>query len=70
MRFKELRGCTVNRSIISCRLEETRRMLESSSESIADICTHTGWKDEIHPKKMFKRQFGMTMREYRRKNQV
>jgi LacI family transcriptional regulator len=66
MRFKELRNCTVSHSIITYRLEETKRMLESSSESIADVCARTGWNDEIHPKKMFKRKFGMTMSSWRK----
>ena len=67
MRFKELRGTTINGTITKYRLEATKALLESSSESITDICTHTGWNDEIHPKKVFKRRFGMTMSDWRKK---
>lgn len=66
MRFKELRGNTINRAISTCRLKATKSELKSSPESISDICTRMGWNDIIHAQKAFKRRFGMTMSSWRK----
>lgn len=70
LRFKELRGDTILGSIMSHRLQATKAALRTSSESIASICRRCGWKSENHPKKLFQRTFGMSMRDWRKVQQA
>ena len=66
LRFKEIRGDTILGSIMSHRLQATKKALLTSSDSIAAICRLCGWKSENHPKKLFRRTFGISMRDWRK----
>lgn len=65
LRFKEAGAGTVLQQITAIRLEETKKRLAKSSDSIALVCSQCGWKSENHPKKLFKARYGMSMKEWR-----
>ena len=65
LRFKEAGVGSVLQQITTKRLEETKKRLAKSSDSIAFICSQCGWKSENHPKKLFKARYGMSMKEWR-----
>ena len=66
LRFREIVGRTIQGTIFDVRLEQTRTALLTSDESIASACARCGWKSENHPKKLFRKKFGISMREFRR----
>lgn len=65
LRFKEAGAGTVLQQITAKRLEETKKRLAKSADSIALVCSQCGWKSENHPKKLFKARYGMSMKEWR-----
>lgn len=64
MRFREVRGETILEAIVSARLEATRAALLEGGASIAATCWKCGWRSENAPKPLFKRRYGVTMREF------
>jgi LacI family transcriptional regulator len=68
LRFRELQGESVYEAILRIRLEEVKRRLRRTNETISEITTACGWKNPAPPKSLFKKRFGISMREYRRKN--
>ena len=50
------------------RMEEAARLLEETDSGMSDIALSTGFCDQSHFTKMFKRERGMTPGEYRRKH--
>ena len=65
LRFREIRDETVLEAILDAKLEATAKALGDDSRSIAQVCYDCGWKSETRPKVLFKRRFGMSMRDYR-----
>lgn len=65
LRFSESAGETILSAIVRQRLADTKRELLSSDDPIAEVCERCGWKSENHPKKLFARHFGVSMREFR-----
>lgn len=65
IRFREVRKESILDTIRNTRLDITKSELLSDTDSIARICERCGWQSENAPKKLFKRRFGMTMRDYR-----
>ena len=65
LRFKECHGETVLEAILKIRFAELKRRLVSSNTSIGKIAAACGFRCQSHAKRMFKRRFGMTMREWR-----
>ena len=66
LRFREITGRTILETIHDSRFAATKRALLTSDNSIADICEHCGWKSENGPKKLFRKKFGISMRDYRK----
>ena len=67
MRFRELQGESVYEAILRIRLEEVKRRLRQTDETIAEITAACGWINPAPPKTLFKKRFGISMREYRRR---
>ena len=67
-RFREVLDKSILNVILDARLERTKLALLDTDESIAAVCMRCGWKSENHPKKLFQKKYGMTMREYRNVN--
>jgi YesN/AraC family two-component response regulator len=64
-RFKELQQESVYETILKARLEAVRSMLKNSQEPISQISEKCGWSTPASLKKIFKRRFNMSMRDYR-----
>ena len=58
----------VYEAMLRVRLEEGKRRLRQTSEPISEITAACGWKNPTPPKALFKKRFGMSMRDYRAQN--
>ena len=67
LRFGQLQGESVYEAMLRVRLEEVKRRLRQTNEPIAEITAACGWENPIPPKALFKKRFGMSMRDYRAK---
>ena len=67
LRFKECHDMTILETILKIRFSELKRRLTSSNTSIRKIVAACGFACESHAKRMFKKRFGMSMREWRAK---
>lgn len=65
LRFHELAGKSVLKTIIDYRLAHLQKELRNTTEPIASLCRKCGFGSENHPKKLFRQRFGQTMSEYR-----
>lgn len=65
LRFRELQGSSIGEAIISQRLDEVRRLLVTTREPIDQIGLSCGYENANYLKNLFKKRFGMTMRDYR-----
>ena len=65
VRFKESRGETVSDAITTARLTEVKRRLRKTNQSIRSITKECGFANPNHLKNLFKRHFGISMRDYR-----
>ena len=65
MRFRELQNESVYEAMLRIRLEEVKRRLRQTKDPISEITAACGWENPIPPKALFKRRFGISMREYR-----
>ena len=67
LRFRELQNESVYEAMLRIRLEEVKWRLRHTKTPIAEITRDCGWKNPAPPKALFKRRFGVSMREYRLK---
>lgn len=65
LRFRELQNESVYEAILRIRLDEVKRRLRQTDDPIAEITAACGWKTPTPPKALFRKRFGMSMREYR-----
>lgn len=65
--FKKTLGFSVNAFILRCKLEEGKELLQYTNKSISTISTFLCFSSQSHFQTAFKKQFGMTPNEYRRK---
>ena len=70
LRFRELQGESVYEAILRVRLEEVKRRLRQTNETISEITAACGWKNSTPPKALFKKRFGISMREYRKRKKA
>ena len=68
LRFRQLQGESVYEAMLRIRLEEVKRLLRQTNDPISEITSACGWQSPIPPKALFKRRFGMSMRDYRAQN--
>lgn len=64
-RFREFQGETVAKAISGRRLAEVKRLLAGTNLSIRAITAKCGFANPNHLKNLFKRQYGVSMREWR-----
>ena len=65
LRFREMAAGTVGELILERRLSVLSTMLRRSGSSICNIIKECGFGSVNHAKAVFKKRFGMTMREWR-----
>lgn len=65
MRFRKLQNESVYEAMLRIRLEEVKRRLRQTEDPISEITAACGWENPTPPKALFKRRFGISMREYR-----
>ena len=69
-RFREHLGSSVYDNIIRIRLEEAERRLCTTDDRIGQIAVACGWKNPNALKNLFKRKYGLSMREWRRNHRA
>ena len=65
LRFGELQHESIYEAMLRMRLEEVKRRLRHTNDPIAEITQACGWNNPSPPKTLFKKRFGMSMREFR-----
>lgn len=65
--FKKTLGFSVSAFILRCKLEEGRELLQYTDKPISTISEFLCFSSQSHFQTAFKKQFGMTPNEYRRK---
>ncbi len=63
---KQQTGMTLGQYIQFCRLEYAKKLLEDTEETIAQISEQCGVNDFNYFSRLFKKQYGITPREYRK----
>jgi AraC-like DNA-binding protein len=58
--FKQTLGEPPHRFLLSRRLERARRLLEGCGAQLSDVAARSGFADQAHFTRHFKRQFGVT----------
>jgi AraC-like DNA-binding protein len=65
--LKEKKGITLRQYIIAYRLKRSKKMLELTKMSIAEIAEECGFTDASYFTKTFRQSFGMTPKDWRNK---
>ena len=58
--FRETMGRAPHQYLLSMRLEKARRLLEVPYASLSDVAHRTGFADQAHFTRLFKRSYGIT----------
>jgi AraC family transcriptional regulator len=58
--FKESMGRAPHQYLLALRLERARRLVETTHATLSDIAQRTGFADQAHFTRLFKRAFGAT----------
>jgi AraC family transcriptional regulator len=58
--FKETTGRSPHRYLVAQRLQRARRLLDLPDASLSDVALRTGFADQPHFTRLFKREFGVT----------
>ena len=66
LRFRELMGTTIGETIITTRLDEVKRRLSTTRDSIAAISAQCGYTNPNYLKNLFKKRFRISMRDWRK----
>lgn len=68
LRFRELMGTSIGETILATRLDEAKRLLATTREPIDAIALRCGYTNPNSLKNLFKRRFGLSMRDWRRQS--
>lgn len=69
-RFKIETGKTVGEFIADCKLEEACEMLVYSDQPLAQISAYLGYSSQAYFQNLFKKRYGITPMNYRKKRQM
>jgi AraC family transcriptional regulator len=64
--FRSYYGRSINKYLLGLRLEHARDLLGGGEMSLSDIAVETGFCDQGHFSKYFKRSYGVSPGEYRK----
>ena len=67
LRFRQICGKSILEDILDTRLAEVRRQLLETNFSILQIGKTCGFKDPDNLKRLFRKRFGVSMREFRKR---
>ena len=70
LRFRELQGCSILDAITERRLDEVKRRLSTTREKMDAIAAACGYANPTYLKNLFKRRYGITMRDFRKMYQA
>lgn len=70
LHFKTVLGHSARDELLSLRLEDVKRRLQKTRDPIDSIAMQCGWRSPIALKILFKKRFGMSMREWRNQNRT
>ena len=65
LRFRQVCDKAVLEDILDVRLSEVKRLLKKTNRTILQIGLDCGFNDPDNLKRLFKKRFGMSMRDYR-----
>ena len=65
LRFREVTGTSILEAILNRRLAEVKRMLGGTDMRISEIAVRCGYRDANYLKNLFRKRFGLSMREFR-----
>lgn len=68
-RFKAETGKNVNVFITECKLSEAKKLLKHSKKTLAEISNYLCFSSQSYFQSVFKKKFGLTPSEYRKKGQ-
>jgi len=66
VKFKESMGISPHQYIMSKRLDEAKHLLRHTDQSIEEVATMVGYKNQAYFATIFKRHFGMTPTQYKK----
>jgi len=67
-RFREVCGHSILETILARRLEAVKEKLATTSKTIRAITSDCGFHSENYAKNLFRKRFGQSMREFRRRS--
>ena len=70
LRFRQIAGVSILEAIQTLRFNEVRRQLIESRLPITKIITNCGFRSESNAKTLFRKRYGISMSDYRRKGTV
>ena len=65
LRFRQIAGKSILEEIMDVRLSEVKRLLGETNRRIGQIGHDCGFNDPDNLKRLFRKRFGMSMRDYR-----
>jgi len=65
IRFRSAYGHSILDEIQSVRLERVVRLLKETDLPLTEVCTRCGYQTDVHLRRIFKKHFGCSMRDYR-----
>lgn len=65
LRFRQIAGKSILEEILDVRLSEVKRLLGETDRRIGQIGHDCGFNDPDNLKRLFRKRFGMSMRDYR-----
>ena len=68
--FTEETGMTVSKYITNIKVEEAKRLMDITPKTVAEIAAYLGYSSQSHFQRVFKKQTGMTPKEYRSKSKT
>lgn len=70
VRFRAACGLSLLEEIQNVRLERVERLLAGTGLPLAEIGARCGFSTDVHLRRVFKRRFGVSMRDYRKMGKV
>ena len=68
LRCRQIEGKTIAKLILDRKMTSVVRLLKSTNLPIKKITAACGFGDEFHVKRLFKKTYGLSMKEFRTKN--